>query len=94
MRVRVCAFCAQGDFGRFDVHVLHRLSGVSTESFSGVAQQIKMHDFDGGDAASRRQRDKRSCARGARARLFSFAAADGAEGTSSGGDGDARERAR
>eukprot|EP00965_Chrysotila_dentata_P104345 3445575-Pleurochrysis_carterae.AAC.2 len=45
-------FCAQENFGRFD-HVLHRFRGVSTESASGVTQQLKMHDFDEGDAASR-----------------------------------------
>eukprot|EP00965_Chrysotila_dentata_P181592 5994516-Pleurochrysis_carterae.AAC.1 len=30
--------------------------GVSTKSASGVAQQLKKHNFDDGDAASRRQR--------------------------------------
>uniref|UniRef100_A0A6S9ZF86 Uncharacterized protein n=1 Tax=Chrysotila carterae TaxID=13221 RepID=A0A6S9ZF86_CHRCT len=44
----------EGNFGRFD-HVLHRFRGVSTESASGVAQQLKMHDFDEGDMATHRK---------------------------------------
>eukprot|EP00965_Chrysotila_dentata_P135096 4467328-Pleurochrysis_carterae.AAC.1 len=44
----------QGNFGRLD-QVLHSFRGVSTESASGIAQQLKMHDFDEGDAAARRK---------------------------------------
>eukprot|EP00965_Chrysotila_dentata_P046195 1535585-Pleurochrysis_carterae.AAC.1 len=44
----------QANFGRLD-HVLHRFRGISTESASGVAQQMRMHYFDEGDTRARRK---------------------------------------
>eukprot|EP00965_Chrysotila_dentata_P199236 6179260-Pleurochrysis_carterae.AAC.1 len=69
MRKLLYGFCAQGHFGRFD-HVLHFFCGVSTNWTSGVAQQLKMHDFNEGGAASCRRRMGRSCAKRERRAIF------------------------
>eukprot|EP00965_Chrysotila_dentata_P230432 6197774-Pleurochrysis_carterae.AAC.1 len=50
---RVCV-CAQESFRWLD-HVLHRFRGIFSESASGVAQQLRMHYFDEGDARARRE---------------------------------------
>eukprot|EP00965_Chrysotila_dentata_P012309 404782-Pleurochrysis_carterae.AAC.1 len=54
VEVRERAHTHVGNFGRYD-HVLHRFRNVSTESASGVAQEMLMHDFDDSDAAARRK---------------------------------------
>eukprot|EP00965_Chrysotila_dentata_P084784 2798540-Pleurochrysis_carterae.AAC.2 len=52
---RACAPAA--NFGRLD-HVLCRFRGISSESASSLAQQMRMHSFDEGDARDRRKGKK------------------------------------